>query len=68
MYTSSNVMLTTWIKKSGGNADDENFYASSVREMLTARDEDAYQASSMTCPSAGIGRLSVSQQRTPCAT
>jgi len=31
-----------WVKRSGGNADDENFYATSVRRLLTAGSEEDY--------------------------
>jgi len=34
----------TWVRSSGGARDDDNYYACSVRELLTASDSGSYQA------------------------
>lgn len=31
-----------WVKKAGGSVQDENFYCSCVRQLLTARDKTHY--------------------------
>jgi len=37
------MLFQTWVKSSGGSLQDENFYGSTVRSLLTTSDSSQYE-------------------------